>query len=327
MKDVVPLTNKEHVVYFMLQGKIKLSEYDKSFLKNIHNSLYESNTITSNQLNLLELIIHKYKRQLKTNGYDSTNLLKLPNTFNVIESLDEYKYARVTLVDDLLNIKAPFNEKFISFAKSEYISWNRATRTYQVKFSSASLRLLYISLEKYFEKAVYCNNLCHLIENLDDLSKYNWSPRLVKLNNNLYIIGANEVLMDQLKDFTLNENNQTFSKLARLGVTIDPSLITTDENIFNSHMNVSFGVEDAIENLATYMKNSEYNKVYFYAIKQSVVKEFMPSLNEAGIKVLLNFANREVVDETILITENSKDVLSLFSKRVLIRDTRPIKLT
>ena len=64
------MDTKEHLLYFFLQGKISLSQYDQKFLSNLQMICHEKNRVTSNQAALFDKLISKYSKQLFKNNVD-----------------------------------------------------------------------------------------------------------------------------------------------------------------------------------------------------------------------------------------------------------------
>jgi hypothetical protein len=54
------------------------------------------------------------REQLTKNGYVKEELKSLPWKTLIVESTSEYTGALVSMIDDLLTIRVPFNKQFIS---------------------------------------------------------------------------------------------------------------------------------------------------------------------------------------------------------------------
>ena len=59
------MKNKEQLLYFFLQGKISLSQYDYKFMANLQTMIQNQNRVTSNQADLFDKLISKYKNEGK----------------------------------------------------------------------------------------------------------------------------------------------------------------------------------------------------------------------------------------------------------------------
>ena len=62
-------TSKEHIIYFMVTSAINLSHYDFKFISNMQSLSHDKKQITSNQEELFNKLIDKYKKQLKQHNY------------------------------------------------------------------------------------------------------------------------------------------------------------------------------------------------------------------------------------------------------------------
>ena len=54
------MKNKEQLLYFFLQGKISLSQYDYKFMANLQSIIQNNMRVTSNQAELFGKLISKY---------------------------------------------------------------------------------------------------------------------------------------------------------------------------------------------------------------------------------------------------------------------------
>ena len=201
---------KEHILYFMLTGKIKLSQYDYRFLSNLQ-LLITKEHITSNMAILFDKLVHKYGKQLDKLGYSKEILLQLPWKTVIKDSSIEHTSYRVSLIEDILHIACPFNKRFIEeFRKILYnpYVWNKDSRSYQASFSSYTLRIATQAYEKFFTNISYSDNLKKLISDINNCNG-NYDPTLVKVKDKHYVSAINETLYEKLKNIELNDDIET----------------------------------------------------------------------------------------------------------------------
>ena len=77
------MKNKEQLLYFFLQGKISLSQYDYKFMANLQTMIQRDHRVTTGQANLFDNLISKYKKQLTKCGLDKAELQKAEYTRQV----------------------------------------------------------------------------------------------------------------------------------------------------------------------------------------------------------------------------------------------------
>ena len=121
------MKNKEQLLYFFLQGKISLSQYDYKFMANLLGMIQNKDRVTTNQAELFDHLISKYKKQLTKNGYDKDTLKVLPWKTMLVESTPEYTGATVYMLNDDIIISVPFNKGFISAFRNN-VSDRKSTR-------------------------------------------------------------------------------------------------------------------------------------------------------------------------------------------------------
>ena len=156
------MINKEQLLYFFLQGKISLSQYDYKFMANLLSMIQNQHRVTSNQATLFDNLISKYKKQLTKNGFDKDTLKALPWKTTVVESTPEYTGASVSLDDDTISIRVPFNKQFISAfrnVKNNTFDWNKDSKTYTAKFNTNAFKIAYTILPEFFHSVRYDQEL------------------------------------------------------------------------------------------------------------------------------------------------------------------------
>jgi hypothetical protein len=223
----------EQLIYFM-RHNIRLSRYDGKFLDNLEVFASEKNRVTTNQVGLFHRIIAKYERQFAKLEAHVSLLVQLPWVATVIPSVSAYTDAFISIDGDQLIFKGPYNKTFINAirnADGNRFIWDKETRQYNAPFSTYNLKILFDLSCNYYETVNACEISTKLINQLSiyEHIKY-WSPTLVRINGNLYIVGANQYVMDAIKDIDLNTELPTLSNLARYGITISDELILEISN-------------------------------------------------------------------------------------------------
>jgi hypothetical protein len=231
------MQNKEQLLNFFLSGVIKLSQYDYKFMANLLTMVQNSDRVTSNQAKLFDNLINKYKRQLTKNGLDEKELSDLSWSTRVVESSIEYTGALVSLIDDSLVIKVPFNKSFIkalTHANKEDLLdfvWDSAEKVYRARFTTMTLKIAYNMLPKYFVHVKYCDIIQAMLTELEQYRGLLWNPTAKKVNGRLVIGACNEVLGSLITDENLEITPVNLFNLTRMKIKIDPDVYFGDEKL------------------------------------------------------------------------------------------------
>lgn len=218
----------------------RLSHYDFKFMANLQSFIQTKHEITSNQANLFDVLISKYKKQLAQHNLDKDTMKALPWKCDVIESLPKYTHARVNYdeVSHLLTIELPYKKDFINVFKSSFEynpwEWNRTTRRYECKVSSYALMIARAMLPKFFP-VNYEGEVKLIMDEVDRLknSAVYWTPTYVKIDNKFMIASSNHILNGLTEGMQFDGSPKTLYELSKLGVTIDKS-------VHNQHPKLSF---------------------------------------------------------------------------------------
>jgi hypothetical protein len=233
---MVELKTAEHIAHFMM-GNISLSRFDKKFVE----SLQVLKQVTTNQVELFYRIIYKYRRQLSKHELDADMLIHLPWTMKVVESATQYTDGHVSIENNQIIFKCPYNKNFIdAFRKEEdnTFVWDKERRQYSVGYSTHSLKILTKVATNFFKAVQYCDITNRLLKQVKEYEscKY-WKPTLTRINGNLFIVASNEELDNALGSIVLDTSPLTITNLIYYGIHIDESVYdTTDERqkfIFN----------------------------------------------------------------------------------------------
>lgn len=298
---MVELKTAEHVAHFMM-ANISLSRFDKKFVE----SLQLLKQVTTNQVELFYKIIYKYRRQLSKHELDAEKLIHLPWTIKVIESAPQYTDGHVSIEDNQIIFKCPYNKNFIDAFRKEDTNtfvWDKERKQYSTEYGTHSLKLLIHTANKFFKVVHYCNIVSGLLDSLKEYKdvKY-WQPTLTRINGNLFIVATTEQLDESLDDMVLDTTPITISTLVYHGVHIDESIYdTTDERqTFISNRLYEMEVTDVL-NIVPWLVEIKCDYVVFTGnrILTEVRKSLKDKLTLAGIRIdpeskwLYNSKNKE----------------------------------
>jgi len=222
-------STKEHVVDYLLKN-ISLGTYDKKFISNLLQlNIAVGKPATTNQAALLNKIILRYHRQLAKAELNSIDLVDLPWSLQPIESSPQYTEAHVSIVDDTtIVIHSPYKKDFVKeLKKVEYVAWDRENKLWSAAASEYTLREMLAVVVEHYDKVNYCPNVQLALDIVHEYeSMQYWNPTLTSINGNLFIVAANAALMDAIAHIPLNIEYSTLARLSRMGIRIDPGLIS-----------------------------------------------------------------------------------------------------
>lgn len=228
---MVPIKTKEHLVYFMQCGMLRLSRYDLHFIQNLQNLILTKNSITTNQVALFEKIVEKYNRQLTKHGLIKSNTDQLSWETEIVNSDKKFTEAYLSLKEDTIYFKSPFSKKFLEkFSKQTYNSfkWVREYKHYEAPYSTHALKFLIELAKDFYPKINYCPTITGLINSVERFNAKYWEPTLIYLNGRYIIVAITEALYNAIIDIELSNNPECLSLLAAHGITIDDSIINND---------------------------------------------------------------------------------------------------
>lgn len=330
------MKNKEQLLYFFLQGKISLSQYDYKFMANLQTMIQNQNRVTSNQADLFDKLISKYKKQLTKSGYDKEELKALPWKTLVVESTPEYTGASVRLVEDDIVVRVPFNKNFINqFRQIENnnFSWDGTNKVYRAKFSTLSLKVAYNALPKHFQHVKYCNVLSDILDKTKEYNNLLWNPTVVKFNDRMLLMACNEVLGSLITDKDLVITPRNLFNLSRMGIKIDEGIYADDEKLkFAANDYYETDIDD-YETTISWMRNIGCDNVILgRGIRSASWKEEVSAtIEKYGMKVYGPMGYGSTIDSgtTMLlqhVSTTDRIMLSPISKTIVIKDSRPIEV-
>lgn len=337
---MIPINTKEELIYFMQCGMISLSKYDLRFIQNLHLYTAKHNPLTSNQVNLFDKLVEKYKRQLKKHGLAFDKLEKLPWKSEIIPSDPKFTEAFISIENNKITLRSPFNNKFISaLSKTQYntLKWLPDKKIYESNYSTEALKKVVGLTHKFYNKVNYCPVVQDLINKISDYSADYWTPTLVKCNDRFIIAAINDKLAEAIKDIPLSDDPVTLSMLATYGINIDEDITNGDKFLeFASRYITEVDFKD-LDIFIDWLKHIDCDCVFMAAqagMKIHYRKILTDKLKEKGIPV--DTRNNMILG--VRISEYARPVCVAFSsnfmyhrifnfaKVVLMRNSLPVDI-
>lgn len=306
---MVELKSIEQLLYFM-KSHIHLSRYDEKFIDNIA----ALTTVTTNQVILFHKLIFKYRRQFAKHELFVEKLVDLPWNVKVVESSPQYTDGHLSIKDDTIYFRCPFNRSFIDeFRKlplNNFI-WNKEKRYYQAPYNIHSFKILLETANKFFSNVNFCEMSARMI---DEVSQYRdliyWQPTLVRRNGNLYIMACNETLDNALGELKLSEDESTYVALSKYGVTISSEFQKDDPKLKFMCESVTTVEHGQLESMIPWLKEMHCGVVILsgYSSINLIKKKLIDLLRDSSIEYL----DTGIVEKSIRDYENP--VLIKFKK-------------
>lgn len=325
---------KDQLTFYMVAGHVHLSKKDYGFFNNIKQTIGDK-PVTSNQDKLFNKLLAKYQRQLSKLNHDVVLLGQLPWRVPVVETKQEYLSAIISIVNDTIIIKSPFNNKFIQqFRKIELndFVWNKIKRVYEAPFSTYQLKIAIQTVNSCYESVVYCDKVKELLDQVTQYSevKY-WEPTLTKINNNLYIVAINNSLYEAISHIDLADDPQTFYLLSRYGIKIDDSLLDDKYKMFAAEYVVEVDSQD-FEEVSLWLQNLKVEHVFTsrdVLYNKELSNDIKLILLDKGI-TCSTAKNLEKENSVIIKTHKSwpsfNNHVGLYDKVIYLKNSRPVKI-
>jgi hypothetical protein len=330
------MINKEQLLYFFLNGKVSLSQYDYKFMANLQTMIQNKSRVTSNQATLFDNLISKYKKQLIKNGLDKDVLKELPWKTDLVESTPEYTGATVSLYDNELVIKVPFSKPFISAfrqVKNNNFEWDKERKVYRTPFNTIALKIANTELGKYFPSVRFDDAISKLINDISVYEAEVHNPTLRVLNGKPIIIAINSILGDLTRDMELKIDSITLYKLSMMGVNIDPSVYESDSRLEFASNRVCEVEIDKVETAISWMKSLGcQNVIVGRGLRTHLSQEALYDLiAKYGMQPLgpMNFGRLPNGVNMLIQHTSNIDVRAFtgqISKTVVLKDSRPIEV-
>lgn len=264
---MVEVKTIEQLLYF-IKGNISLSRYDDRFIDN----LMGLKEVTTNQAQLFDRILHKYRRQLAKSNILIENVENLPWGVKLIESTPEFTAGYLFIENDTIKFRCPFNRNFINKFRGVEMNnfvWNKTEKYYETAYSIHQLKILLGVAQAFFPNLAMCDTTTRLLEPLLEYAHIkHWTPTLVRANGNLMISATNEYLNDAIADIELNTTPATLALLSTCGITVDESVT----EVYNDPK-LKF--------------SAEFNPV----VERRDIKNIIPWLKELGCDLVLMYGN------------------------------------
>jgi len=261
-------TSKEHIIYFMVTSAINLSHYDFKFISNMQSLSHDKKQITSNQEELFNKLIDKYKKQLKQHNYNSELLLKLPWKCLVVPSLPKYTNANVDYdsTKNQLTIRVPFKKEFINAfgsntEKGNSWKWNGDIKRYETEPNTKALRIAYEMLPRFFP-TIYHNEVKDIITQLEKKVCQFDTPTLTIIDGKYTVVESNKILDEKLKDIPLNETASCLYQLSLLGVSVDNFIVKDNPELLFASSYVAECDLDDLNTVVAWMFNLGCTELY-----------------------------------------------------------------
>lgn len=280
--------NKEQLLVVFLTNGFRLNKYDSKFINNLAMLLAKNKYVTSNQAELFDKLLVKYKRQLNKNKVNVDAVIQLPWNTKLIESTKQYTEAFLTIDQNRIKLQVPFNKDFIKALRDydhlQFILWNRADKCYYASYYTDLIKNIIKITQKFFVLNISeeINNQLVVVETYNDI-KY-WNPTLVKNNDNYYILASNQHLDEALHNIELNNDPITLMNIARFGVSVDKSLLPTRLHEFSADYNPNIDTKE-LHDLHMYCQLLNVNTLIFnYRVRRireikEIIDKFFTNTN------------------------------------------------
>lgn len=225
--------NKEEILVQFLTLELRLNKYDSKFISNLAMLLSKNRYVTTNQDNLFNKLLVKYKRQLSKHKINVDEVLQLEWNTKVIESLPEFTEAHLSIENNQLKLRLPFNKKLIENLRQVdpyfNLTWNVTKKCYYSNFCTDILKII-INIIPHYYKLNLTDEIKQCLHVLNDYidCKY-WDPTLVKQPSGYYIVAANQYLLNAVEHVTLNNEPQTLCELSKHAIIISPDITNNDD--------------------------------------------------------------------------------------------------
>lgn len=335
---MVPIQTKEHLIYFMQCGMMRLSKYDLHFMQNLHMLVTSKSPITTNQVALFEKIVGKYSRQLNKHGLTTDKLSVLTWETTVVPSDKKYTEAYITIENDKIYFRSPFNKKFLEkFNRITFntFKWVRESKHYESDFSTEALKFI-INISKDFYPVInYCTITSELLNTVEKFNARYWQPTLIQHQGRFIIAAINQHLDLCLHDVKLNDDPECLSILSTHGVKVDNAVTKNDPLLeFASSYFVEIDYTN-LDNLITYLHAVKCDCVFIagHGIATQYKRNIINKIKESNIDVdekvntLLDEKLKERKNPMVIFT--TSDIFNVaykFQKVIKMTNSLPINI-
>jgi hypothetical protein len=333
------MKNKEQLLYFFLQGKVSLSQYDYKFMANLQTMIQREQRVTTGQATLFDNLISKYKKQLTKLGLDKSELKALEWNSTLVESTTEYTGASVFLVDNDLSFRVPFNKTFISkfrdIADNTFV-WDKESKLYRTTFSTTAFKIVTQTLHKFFPTVKYCKELSDILTSLAEIESGTtvWNPTLCMVHGRLIVAACNPIVGDLIAETKLALEPNVLFNLSQMGIEIDQSIVLDNDKLqFAANKVYEVEIVD-VEKVIGWMKNLGCeNVVIGRGLRSTINQEHLASMiTKYGMKSLGPLSYGKLPDGVSMLMQHTSSVnsrnpfMGSVSKTVVLKDSRPIEV-
>jgi len=287
----------------LLLDHVRLNRYDNKFIFNINKEYISyDRPLTENQSEVFDIIVKKYRKQLKTLGinYDDILALKWKHGFFTVHELRNQSYfnckdgemqlyfnfskdaieeVRALVYDDkcLFLNKDASNGTGSHFGDNEKynFNWDKVAKMWRGEFEVHLFRTLYDFAKKHsikLDKSVV--DIMHGTNNRVG-SKYLWETQLHLVNDRLYVNNIAETMLDTLARFNLEDTSDTNIENICTTLAIKPlgtytrdrsrlmSLVPTTSNMFDTKS------EHSQDELYQYLKAMGKRTIFYLPTSKS----------------------------------------------------------
>ena len=265
---------------------ISLNRYDKRFLDNIvNNYIQQDKGLTANQSDVVDVILKKYRKQIKSKMHMYyQDLIDLIWENPIVTEMDLQKKTYFKIQDDCMFLAFPFNKVHISEVRELIYDdeSNHLNRFFDYSTMMAKARYPFNwykdemqwhgPFEPYLFKGLLAFSRKHNI-NIDESAlaiekevnsstKSEWNTQFVEVHDRLYVNNIQESMLLKLNDMnttdTSMQNIEKYSIL--LGITPPKEynynfqeLMISNSKSINAY---DLSNKDAVQNLFKYLQNT-----------------------------------------------------------------------
>lgn len=317
------LKTKEQLLYFFNGQNIKLSPYDDRFCQNLQQLITKNNRVTTNQKDLFEKLISKYKKQITQSGLDAEACKQLSWTTNIVPSEEKYTGAQVSLdhTGQHIVVRVPFNKKFLNSLREGYrphgLEWVRDKKHYIAPLTTTTIKFLVVELPRHFNSVNFDNSLRSVIDTANLYNDRIFNPTLVRVNNNYLIAAINSDLHEHIKHIELNDDPKTLFLLSQYGISVDDDLINDDKKkLFAATVVVSVDVEH-LSDAITWLHEFGVDVVYFggrFSSSSTIMYNFTRAIKGNSYTKKINKVVKGMQKHLDILNIRYTDHSSFFSK-------------
>jgi hypothetical protein len=334
---MIPVQTKEHLIYFMQSGMMRLSKYDLRFVQNLQILALEKASLTTNQVALFDKLVDKYRRQLHKHGLTTEQLTILNWDSEVVPSDPKFTEAYVTIDNSNILFRSPFNKKFVdAFNKvpNNPFKWMKERKVYEASYSTHALKLLLSISPEHYPVVNYCPITSGLLNSTEQFNAKYWSPTLVKTNGN-YLIAATNVHVDKaINNLPLSADVDCLVNLSIHGIRVDNAIINNDPLLkFASEYETEVDFKD-VDQLITYLKAIKCDSVLitgqssmmvqYRRILTNKLKEAEINLDEKNFLEIGSRINNHVNPVMINLASNINVHVDKLKKIIRMKNSTPV---